>query len=439
MTTLLNSFAIAQRSAFVSGFEYGEMQEYLAHLVNRSANNRVQIGQQHSSRLQEVIFIDLDKVVDEHGKPCTSENVYQVLKNIQLDHVTAISFENARTGIISFYTDIKGEQLTVVAATDYIKNEAKRARTVSITAAGYLHYLLNAYSAYMTLPLDELAVRRMQLAYNAVKEQTGEKFPIVFEEIIAGMPKTKVHLLLQSISIVPPVAQMFANNAGLEQPGDTSGAYIGGGYGYMPVENPHLSDALKQSDLFLADFAATNQGKLLHVCDTDYDVKLSLRYQPNFINHGHFANVYDPELNKRHIIYIKYGSVLDIVKFLNMDNVRFYPGRAGDGCHLGTFSVDGKEYAVRTVTMKNTGFMEDLYNMADGHAELIYIGLHLMYLLQENVILGKIHQTRQLYLAFNAIEQLTGKPFHEQEWLLKHLGDKRFDAVKLRHQCNFVI
>lgn len=439
MTTLLNSFAIAQRGAFVSGFEYGEMQEYLAHLVNRSANNRVQIGQQHSSRLQEVIFIDPDKVVDEHGKPCTSENVYQVLKNIQLDHVTAISFENARTGIISFYTDIKGDQLTVVAATDYIKNEAKRARTVSITAAGYLHYLLNAYSAYMTLPLDELAVRRMQLAYNAVKEQTGEKFPIVFEEIIAGMPKTKVRLLLQSISIVPPVAQMFANNAGLEQPGDTSGAYIGGGYGYMPVENPHLSDALKQSNLLLADFVAGNPNAILLLSDTDYDVKLTMKHQPTFINRDHFSNVYNPEMNKQLIIYIKYNCALDITKLANNNKVRFVPGKFSDVCHFGTFHVDGKQYAVRTVTPEHTGFMEDLYNMADTNAELVYIGLHLMYLLQENVVMGKIHQTRQLYLAFNAIEQLTGKPFHEQEWLLKHLGDKRFDAVKLRHQCNFVI
>lgn len=427
MATLLNSFAFAQRGAFVSGFERSEMHNYLTHLANRGAEVFVHKEPEDSALKTEVIFIDIDKVVDEQGKPTTKENFVSVLEKVLADKAKKVDIFNLCTGVIGYYTDGKGNSLTVVVASDFIKNEAERTRSVSTTAAGYLHYLLNVCEvAYKTMPLETAVVESLKLAYSAVMEQAGNKFPAVLEGITTGISSSAAKWLLS-------VSRESTSD-------DTSGVFVGGGYGYVPAENPHVVDNLKQNDLFLADFVASNPNAILLLSDTDYDVKLTLKHQPGFINRDHFSNVYDPEMNKHLIIYVKYaGLPLNIHQFLNREDVRFIPGRRNDGCHLGTFHVNGKQYSIRTETLVRTGFMEDLYNMADQKAELVYVGMHLMFLLQDNVISGIFHSTKRLFLAFNAIEQLTGKPFHEQEWLLKHLGDKRFDAVKLRHLYNFGI
>lgn len=419
MTTLLNSFAHARHAVFVSGFVRNEMSHYITHLasgIEKDYVPRVKLVEGH----HEVVFVDVLKIEQNIS---TDEEFLDFFKDALKLPDVAFKFYETNTGTIGQYSNQLSQSLTVVAASNYIKKEAEKTKSNETTVEGYLHYMLSVCAAKTTLATDEAIA--VELASKAVLKKHKEQYGVVFYEISSGIPTAKLQWLLNCKLLPLP-------NTNLDVSDSVDGVH-------MPTVNPHLANGLKQSDAFLTELAEANPEKLLLLSDTDYDVMLTMRYQPAFINCNHLSNVYDPEMNKHLFIYINYGSTLDIIKFLNRENVRFVPGRRGDGCHLGTFHIGGKQYAIRTVTMKNTGFVEDLYNMADGHAELVYIGLHLMYLMQENVILGRIHQTRQLFLAFNAIEQLTGKPFHEQEWLLKHLENKRFDAIKLRHQYNFVI
>ena len=421
MTTLLNSFAHARHAVFVSGFVRNEMSHYITHLasgIEKDYVPRAKLVEGH----QEVVFVDVLKIEQNIS---TDEEFLDFFKDALKLPDVAFKFYETNTGTIGQYSNQLGQTLTVVAASNYIKKEAEKTKSNETTVEGYLHYMLSVCAAKTILATDEAIA--VELASKAVLKKHKEQYGVVFYEISSGIPTAKLQWLLNCKLLPLPNTNLDVSD------------FVGGGYGYVPANNPYVDNGLTQSDTFLVDFTSANADVFLMVGDVDYDVNLTLKHQPDWVNCDHFSNVYDEETGKHLIIYVKCGSALKIADVINKHKARFIPGRFGDQCHIGTFRVDGKHYEVRTVTPEHTGFMEDLYNMADTNAELVYIGLHLMYLLQKSAAMIKKHETKQFYLAFNAIEKLTCKPFHAQEWLLKHLGDGRFDAIKLRHQYNFPI
>ena len=221
--------------------------------------------------------------------------------------------------------------------------------------------------------------------------------------------------------------------------------YIGGGYKNMPADNPYVTNGNTLGGGFHQEFMATNPGIVVAISGYAHDVNVSINHQPDYINRDIVSEYVVNEEDETFIIYIRPGSNVEIAGLLKEGLVRFVPGKQVIRRHYGDFIVMSdltvfkkvKRYEVYWAPGNGDDFNNALETIANCHLFAPQMGRHLLHLLNSNLKSFRPYQVKQLYLAFNAIEVMTGKPFHHQEWLRPFLSDMWFEAVMLRHNLDF--
>lgn len=210
---------------------------------------------------------------------------------------------------------------------------------------------------------------------------------------------------------------------------------------------PHVTNGNTLGEGFHQKFMEANPGIVYSVTNYKRDVELSIKHQPNYINRDIVSGYVPDDEDECLIIHIRPGKSVNVADLLKGDTVRFVPDKQHIRNHYGDFIVmsdstvfkKSTRYEVYWAPGTGDHFNDALSALSKYHLFAPLMGRHLMYLLNNNLKSFRPYQIKQLYLAFNAIEAMTGKPFHQQEWLRPYIGDQWFEAVMLRRNLNFPI
>lgn len=420
MTLSLHMLAMnANLKRLVTGFEMDEIIDHMANLANYSDADKASLPRMSG---RSVLFIDVDvPVTDDCPSHTDVGEMYSFIKFVPsiTDTWHLGNYESTWGGVMLYKADMHIAELTAKE-----KTITGGAEVFLYYIAKEIHHNIDKYGANVVAFLNTVSNKLFKLAYKAVKMLPYDSPVLGFKEVlevIACHERTEY----------PPPVDISDVCEYLPKPGD----------------NPHLAKGNTFGEGFHVEFMKANPDIVYSVTNYKRDVELSIKHQHNYTTPEVIAGFLPKKSDDRTIIHIKPGSKIEIESLLSNGLVRFTPGKGNRKLHYGTFEVFSdttvfkatSQYDVYWLPGENDDFVNAIRSIANRHTHALIIGLHLTYLLNEIIETNRPYQMKHLYLAFNALEVVTGKPFYLQAWMVPFFGENWFQAVMLRRHCEFPI
>lgn len=410
----------ANLKRFVTGFE---LDEVIGHMVNLANYSDAEKAGLPSMSGRSVLFIDVDvPVTDDCPSHADVSEMYNFIKFVPATTTNTWhlgNYESAGGDVMLYKADMTIAEL------------AAKEKSITGGAEVFLYYIAKeichniiVYGANTVAQFELASHKLFKLAYRAVQMLQYDSPVLNFKEVL------EVATCLKRSEYPSPVDICDVCEY-LPKPGDNQN-----------VKGPDILD----KD-FMSEFMAANPDIVFSVANYKHDVELSIKHQHNYTTPDVIAGFLPKKSDDRTIIHIKPGSKVEIESLLSGGSVRFTPGKGNRKLHYGTFEVFSdttvfkatRQFDVYWLPGANDEFANAVQSIAAMHTHALIIGLHLTYLLNEIIETNRPYQMKHLYLAFNALEVVTGRPFYLQAWMVPFFGDNWFQAVMLRRHCEFPI